>query len=457
MDSQAVVASPSSNPLSDPARSAAWHRWMAVALLIAINHFNYIDRQVLAAVEPEIRRDGTIFAQAEPGDPQAVKDEKAATARSQSALLPFAFLVTYMLLAPLFGMLADRYSRWVIVGIGVVLWSIASGASGWDWGLGIPAAFWALFATRCFVGVGEGAYGPAAPAMIADLFPVERRGMMLSYFYLAIPVGGALGYAFGEIVTSTLGLSWRWAFYLVMPPGILLGLLCFVMREPPRGLSEHAVPATTKGFGKYLLLLKIPSFVYNTLGMTAMSFAIGGLAFWMPDYLDRHKVEPLFGIGPRTVFGILVALSGLIATLAGGLLGDALRARFRGSYFLVSGVAMIVGFPMMLAFLYTPFPYAWIFVFLTVFCLFLNTGPTNTILANVTHPSVRSSGFALNILVIHLFGDAASPWLISKFDVNLFLDAGFHLVAWVILAGGVFWLMGAPYLDRDTKLAGTRG
>ncbi|HEX3315994.1 MAG TPA: MFS transporter [Gemmataceae bacterium] len=449
MDPQAVHAGPppASGIASDPARSSSWHRWTAVALLIAINHFNYIDRQILAAVEPEIRKE--LFP--------AAGEAAASDAKFWMGLLPFAFLITYMFLAPLFGMLADRYSRWKIVGVGVILWSIASGASGWVWGLGLAAAYWALFATRCFVGVGEGAYGPAAPAMIADLFPVERRGMMLSYFYLAIPVGGALGYAFGELVMLGFGWSWRWAFYLVVPPGILLGVLCFLMREPPRGLSEHAMPATSKGFDKYLLLLKIPSFVYNTLGMTAMSFAIGGLAFWMPDYLERHHVEALFGIPPRTAFGGIVALSGLLATLAGGWLADKLRGRFRGSYFLVSGAAMALGFPAVLGFLYAPFPLAWIFVFLAVFCLFFNTGPTNTILANVTHPSVRSSGFALNILVMHLFGDAVSPALMGLCDGRLFPDAGFHLVAWTILIGGILWLLGAPHLDRDTELAATRG
>ena len=208
---------------------------------------------------------------------------------------------------------------------------------------------------------------------------------------------------------------------------------------------------------KYLLLLKIPSYVYNTLGMTAMSFAIGGLAFWMPDYLERHNVQPLFGVPPRTAFGRHVALSRQLATLSGRRLADKLRGRFRGSYFLVSGAAMAIGFPMTLAFLYTPFPYAWIFVFLAVFCLFLNTGPTNTILANVTHPSVRSSGFALNILVIHLFGDAASPALMGLADGRLFPDAGIHLVAWSVLVGGVLWLLGAAHLDRDTELAATRG
>src|SRR5262249_49954186 len=150
-------------------------------------------------------------------------------------------------------------------------------------------------------------------------------------------------------------------------------------------------------------------YTLNTLGMTAMTFAIGGLAWWMPAYLEFRQVEGIGPLGPRTLFGAITALSGLLATLLGGMAGDSLRPRWSGSDFLVSGVAMLLGFPMVLLFLLTPFPSAWIFVFLAVFCLFFNTGPTNTILANVARPQLRAGGFALNILIIHLLGDAISP------------------------------------------------
>ena len=428
----------------------------ALLLLLAINLFNYIDRQVLAAVEPEIRRE---LLEGVPPD----------QARFRMGLLSTAFLLSYMLLAPLFGWLADRSSRWLLVGIGVILWSLASGASGIDWGIGLVGAYWALLITRCFVGVGEGAYGPIAPAMLADLYPVSKRGRIMAWFYLAIPVGGALGYAFGEVMMKQFG--WRWAFYAVVPPGVILGIWAFFMRDPPRGgmpksprestpplpdvpieTLEPAVPVAADG-NKNLALLKIPSFLFNTFGMTAMTFAIGGLAYWMPDFLEVNEVKDFAGLGPRTVFGIITALSGFLATISGGLIGDWLRSRFSGSYFLVSGIALILGSPMVVAFVYTPFPAAWIFVFLAVFCLFFNTGPTNTILANVTPSSVRASAFALNILIIHALGDAISPPLIGFISGRYGQTTGFIVVAAVMLLGGVFWLMGMPHLKRDTERA----
>jgi MFS family permease len=130
--------------------------------------------------------------------------------------------------------------------------------------------------------------------------------------------------------------------------------------------------------------------------------------------------------------------------------GDALRKRFPGSYFLVSAAGLLAGFPMLLAMMFTPFPYAWGFVFAAVFCLFFNTGPSNTILANVTHPSIRATAFALNILVIHALGDVISPPIIGWVSDRWNMQVAFGVVGFMFLVGGAFWLWGARYLERDT-------
>jgi predicted MFS family arabinose efflux permease len=277
---------------------------------------------------------------------------------------------------------------------------------------------------------------------------------------MAIPVGCALGYALGGQIKGTI-LGWRWAFFLVVPPGILLGLSCLAMRDPPRGQADPGAEATTRPprWRDYLDLLHIPSYTLNTLGMTALAFALGGLAAWVPVYLEiRKKAGEVTDVGMDgvTFFGILVAGCGLIATLAGGLAGDALRGRFPGSYFLVSGISMLLAFPLILLILVTSFPLAWLWLGLAVFFLFFNTGPTNTILANVSHPAVRAVAFGLNILIIHLLGDAISPFIIGFiYDISS-LNAGFAFVSLLVLVGGALWLWGARYLERDTALAPTR-
>jgi MFS family permease len=487
---------------------------ISLALLLAINLFNYIDRQILAGVLPRIEES---FLK---GDVDA---------KAKLGWLTTAFLISYMVLSPLFGWMGDRMSRWLLVGVGVVLWSLASGASG------LAEGYLMLLLTRCFVGVGEAAYGPTAPGVISDLYPVRVRGAKLAWFYAAIPVGGALGYVLGGLMADTT-LGWRWAFYLVVPPGILLGILCFLMREPPRGQADAGTANHRKAQLKdYLVLAKTPSYVLNTLGMTAMTFAIGGIAVWMPTYIYEREArwklteDALTGLGrgadpvpnaslakleplrdkeflpvvtwdqdqdglivaqlktclsvsefnqyhaqildaARTpklgavgaLFGAIVVISGFASTLLGGWAGDKLRARYAGSYFLVSAISMLLAFPMLLLIIWLPFPWAWLCIFLAVFALFFNTGPTNTILANVTHPAMRASAFALNIFVIHVLGDVISPvfmgwiWDMRSMDRTTARNLALGAVSVAVLLGAILWFAGIKYLQRDTEMAPTR-
>jgi MFS transporter, Spinster family, sphingosine-1-phosphate transporter len=481
----------------------------ALALLLAINLFNYIDRYVLAAVLPKV-------------------GEQFNVGKGRLGLLMSMFLVSYTVVAPLFGWLGDRWSRWKLIAVGVILWSLASGGTGLARDVGPLDAFTVMLLTRALIGVGEGAYGPVAPSLISDLFPVERRGGVMAWFYMAIPVGSALGFVLGGKMADLVG--WRWAFYVVVPPGVLLGLLCLLMREPPRGAAD-AVTTHAPTARDAKVLLDIPSFVLNTLAMTAMTFAFGGVATWMPTYLYereatyvvtpatyeqlRQPTEPgvqpvpediIARLGPlegrefRTIdpfraalgevlepaevhayraqlagaardrarsatldevngtvgFGGIVVVAGLVATLTGGYLSDRLRTRLKGAYFAVSGVGMLVGLPMYLLALATPLPLGWGFVFLAVFFLFFNTGPANTALANVAPPTLRASAFAVNILVIHLFGDVISPPIVGWIDDRASLREGLYFLAGPMLLSGLFWLWGTRYLDRDTAAAPTR-
>jgi MFS transporter, Spinster family, sphingosine-1-phosphate transporter len=402
----------------------------ALALLLGINLFNYIDRFVLAAVEPNIR--AAFFA---PGDPNAM----AIT----GSLAP-AFLVTYMISAPVLGFLADRFSRWLIVGICVILWSVATAASGF------AGTFFALLATRIFVGIGEGGYGPAAPTILADYFTLQTRGRVMAIFCAAIPVGSALGYVLGGIINHQLG--WRWAFYLVAIPGIILGLFCFSQKDPRArsGVREERRQARKEN---YIALLRTRSFVFNCMAQTAMTFALGGLAFWMPAYLIFRNQSPALA---TPIFGGITVVAGLISTLLGGFAADRLQKRFSGSYFLVSGFGMLLAFPLFIGTLYAPFPMAWGFLFGSVFFVFLNTGPSNAALANVAGPKVRATAFALNILIIHLLGDALSPPLLGAIAGRSNMNVAFLVVSVAMLVSGIIWLFGMKYLAADTAAVENR-
>src|ERR1041385_131448 len=135
---------------------------VALTLLVLINLFNYIDRQILAAVESSI--EDTIFPESKYPRDSVTKERLDKTIEGKMGSLNTAFLVSYMLIAPLFGFLADRMSRWFLVGVGVIAWTLASGATG------LADTFVLIFLTRCAVGVGEAAYGPVAPTVISDLY-----------------------------------------------------------------------------------------------------------------------------------------------------------------------------------------------------------------------------------------------------------------------------------------------
>ena len=403
----------------------------ALALLLVINLFNYVDRYILSAVLPEVRK--ALFA---PDDPNAL---------AKSGLLFTVFLVSYMGLAPVFGWLADRSSRWWLAGIGVAVWSLASGASG------LAGTFVVLALTRALVGAGEAGYGPVAPALIADYFPESVRGRVLSYFYTAIPVGSALGFVFGGVVGQYLG--WRWPFYLVMLPGLILAGLCFLMPDPRKLLAGARECKPPPPLGKVLRgLLRNRSYLYNTGAMTAMTFALGGLSAWVPTYILEYRGQP----NPRqvnTIFGAITVVGGLFATLAGGLLADRVKQRHPGGYFLVSGVGMLIAFPLTVAMLFTPFPWFWGMLFLAEFFLFFNTGPANAALVDVTSPAIRATAFAVNIFVIHALGDAISPTLIGTIADRWRMNVAFLAVSGMIAIAGLLWIRGARYLHSDMQAA----
>ena len=411
-------------------------RWAipALLLLLLINLVNYIDRYMMAALEPPIQH------QFFPGNPP--------NAELWMGMLGTAFTVCYMVLSPLFGYLADRKSRWMIVGAAVVIWSLATGGSGLAATFG---GFAMLFATRIFVGVGEAGYGPTAPTLISDYFSIKRRGIVMAVFYMAIPLGSALGFIIGGAMARRHG--WPSAFYVVFSPGLVLGVLCFFMKDPPRGQADtgaHSAPRSAR-LTDYLSLLRTPSYLLVTGGMAAMTFAVSGISYWLPRYIvEIRKVGDIESVNFK--IGAITAGCGIVATLVGGAVGDILGRWLKSSYFLISGIGMLIAVPFVVLIVKSPFPNAWWFVAIAEFFLFFNTGPTNTILANVAHPEVRATAFALNIFVIHVFGDAIAQPLLGKVGHSSW-DVAFYIVAGVVGLAGLLWIAGCFYLQRDIQRA----
>src|SRR5436305_1801108 len=223
---------------------------LALGLLTALNFLNYIDRYILPAVQPLIKQEF------HPSD-------------TALGALTTVFFLFYMCCAPGIGFLADRKSRKAIITIGALIWSAATLLTA------VTYSFSALLIRHTVVGIGEATFSLIAPAYIADLFPEERRGRVLSFFYMAIPMGAALGYIIGGALGTRYG--WRNPFYVCAIPGFIVAMLFyFAADEPLRGESEvalHTVEGTS-----FRGVLRDPAFWTATLGLAMMTFALGGIS-----------------------------------------------------------------------------------------------------------------------------------------------------------------------------------
>jgi predicted MFS family arabinose efflux permease len=398
------------------------YRRYALGLLLAVNMLNYIDRQVLFAVFPLIKSD------------LGISD-------TELGFLGSAFMFSYLVLAPLFGWLGDHWSRIKLASGGLVVWSLATALAGFAPG------YRTLLAARATVGVGEASFGTVSPGLVADFFPKEQRGRVLSWFYVAIPVGSAVGYLLGGVLGQRFG--WHAAFLMVGIPGLLLAIPIWLLHTPPRGGDEAAPPAeAVKASSGYAALFRNRSFVCNTIAMAAMTFAIGGLAQWIPSFLYRiHSLSVAKG---NTLFGAVTVLAGILGTLAGGWLGDRWQKKSDKGYLLISGWGFLVGTPFAVWAILAPgLASCMTAIFIAEFFLFLNTGPLNTVIINVTNPAVRAMAFAVNIFFIHALGDAVSPTILGWLSDQWGLRSALLVPPFAMALAGLFCFVCGRYVAQD--------
>jgi MFS family permease len=399
----------------------------ALLLLTGLNFLNYIDRNVLFAVQPLIEKEFHL-------------DD------AQVGFLTSAFFICYMVAAPLLAPLADRYSRKRIMALGAFVWSAATLLTA------ITHSYHELLLRHVIVGIGEATFVAISPAFLADLFPEELRGRVMGLFYLATPVGSALGYIIGGYLGHRYG--WRAPFMICALPGFLLALGVLGLREPARGASDRLADSVERG--SVAGLLRNKGYWTVTLGMAMMTFALGGLQVWMPTFLVRMRHLPLDRA--NTIFGGMTVLSGTVATLLGGWIGDRLLRRTPAAYQLVSGVGMAISVPAIVIAIYSHGPALFPSIFLGEFFLLLNTAPLNAALVNSVSARIRVTALAVNIFTIHLLGDAFSPTLIGYISDRSNLETGLTsmIVAVAFSAAILFYGMRfAPKIGKQPLATGS--
>jgi MFS family permease len=363
----------------------------ALIVLTALNLLNYVDRNVLFAVQPLIQSEFHVT-------------------NLQIGYLTTAFLGFYTIAAPFVGPLADRYSRKIIIALGGIFWS------GLTLLTAVTHTYTELLIRHTLVGVGEATFVTIAPTFVADLFAERIRGRILGLFYLALPVGAAAGYLLGGYLAPHHG--WRFPFYVAAAPGFVLSVAVLFLKEPERGQFDSLKETPERG--TVLGLARNPAFLTATLGMAAMTFSLGGIQVWIPKFLFSERGYTLEAA--NLAFGIIIVVDGILAALAGGWLGDYLLPRMKGSYYLVSAASMLLGVPVMIVALFAKGPVMIPAIAVAAFFLLLNTAPLNAAVINSVGAHIRATTLSVNILIIHFLGDMPSPammgWVADKHSLQ---------------------------------------
>jgi MFS family permease len=396
-----------------------------LVLLIGLNLLNYIDRYIL------------------PGEVTLIQREFHSTDQQMGALTT-AMFVMYMFAAPLTGWLGDHFRRKPLIIGGAVLWSVATLGTAWVHSYGT------MFVRHALVGVGEATFGIFAPAVLADFYPERDRNRILSIFYLAIPVGAALGYLAGGEMGSAWG--WRAPFFVCAIPGLAIAALYgWLGSEPVRGASDHV--KTTVSRSTFRGLFSNGAFLTATFGLATLTFAMGGISAWMPTFLHRSAGLSVGNAG-LTVGGITV-VDGIAGTLAGGWIAQRwLRTNDRALY-LLSFWSVALTLPCGMVVFFGPKAWAIPALLVTEFFLFLNTGPLNAAIVNSVSAPVRATAISVNLFCIHAFGDTFSPTIIGAISDKSNLRVGLGVTLIFLVISGIFLLAGArfaPRLDDSPEL-----
>ncbi|MHB1935890.1 MAG: spinster family MFS transporter [Acidobacteriaceae bacterium] len=400
------------NPSNRLPASAAW---TALILLTALNLLNYTDRYVLAGAQPLVQR---AFQ---------VNDERIGS-------LTFAFFITYMFAAPLTGWMGDRFPRKPLIIAGAFLWSLLTLSTA------LVHTFGELYVRHALVGIGEASFGIFAPALLSDYWPPEQRNRILTLFYLALPIGAALGYILGGTLGQAYG--WKMPFYVAAAPGLVVVLLVWILlREPARGASEPLAirpdRATLAG------LTHNAAYWTATLGMAMMVFTLGGISVWMPTFLYRYGHYSL--AGASQILGAITVVDGIVGTWLGGWLAQRWLRRNKAALYLLSAWSVLLAAPFALLVFYGPRNTMVPCLAAAEFLLFLNTGPLNAAIVNAVDAPIRSTAIAIELFMIHALGDAPSPRIIGWISDRSSLRGGLAITLITLLLSAILIFTGAKY------------
>ena len=357
------------------------YSWYALAVLTAVYVLNFLDRTLIYILFTPIKKE-------------------LAFSDLQLALLgTTSFVIFYTLLGVPFGFLADQTKRKILIGGGLAVWSLFSGLTGF------AHSFWSIFLCRLMVGVGEATLGPAALSLLSDYFPPRMRATVQSVYSSGIAIGGGLAFFLGGWIAQAHG--WRWAFYLLGFPGLVLAALVFLLREEPRGRTES--PAALEQSGDWKLLFRSVPLRYLYAGYALVALASNNLGIWVPTFFVRVHHLSLLIVG--TAAGILSLLVGIPAMIFGGWFSD----RFKKGRMAFTAWAALASVPLWIALLFVHQMAALIAVNVVVYALaILWVGPATADVHDIVGPRLRGIAIGIFFSIVNVVAYGIGSPLIGK-------------------------------------------
>jgi MFS family permease len=392
----------------------------AVLFLTIVNLLNYFDRYIVQSVEPSITKEFGL-------------------SNTQAGYVVSAFVLGYFVFSPIFGYLGDRFDRRRVMAFGLLAWSAATALTSW------AGSLTSFVVARILVGVGEACYGAIVPVYlkgrIADTLGLNRA---LSIFYVAIPVGSALGYVAGGQIAAVYG--WRILFLLAAIPGILLAFGFLFLKSEGLAGSNAAQAGGNSGMVQGLQAIAKSHFlVLVILGYVLNTFTLNGVAA----FVVRHGVNlGLSEATSATYFGSILVVTGLGGTLGGGFLASRLA---RGAADAVPCLIRFVAWSTLCAvpFLGACFMFESVSLFLggcflAELLIFAGVAPLNSVIVARAPVGFEAFTQGITIFAIQLLGGFLGPVVIGAVaDLSGDLSLALQVATVTLVASGLVWLVSA--------------
>lgn len=385
-------------PLGVPAPVAQSQRlWLLIAL-VAINTVSSIDRVATITIGPAIKAD------------LALSDFQFGLTAG------FGFALFYAFLGLPIARLADSHNRVRLIAFAVTIWSVCLVLTGF------VRNFVQLMICRIAVGIGEAGVQPPSVSLVSDLYPPSRRGFGLGILALGVPVGTLIGAIGAGYLTEYF--SWRVALVLIGAPGILLGLLAFALRDPPRGMSERVSDRAAPSLMEVLRhLARRRSFRHLVIAIGLINITVNGVGAFLPQFFARMSELGLGRIG--ILYGAIGAVSTLVGYTFGGTVVDWISRRDGRWYAWLSAIGCLLSAPLyLLAFTLSNTIVATLLLILASICVFLYYTPTQVVLQNMAEPRMRATVAFTFFFVVGLVGVGAGPALVGALS-DLFAATSF--------------------------------